>query len=345
MEIGLHHLRCFLILAEEQHFTWAADRLGISQPTLSRHIQRLEGALGRTLLDRSTRHPRLTADGSRLQADLQTLLPQLEMALQPPEPQSSLRLGYAWGFPLQRGRRATATLEEQHRVIVYTVRRDDRTAGLSDGSVDAALLWGTISDPRLVTTEILREPHIAAVSRSSTLAVRDRVTWRELGRRCLIVNTVSGTLTPQDWPADATPEIGVETSNIEEYLHAVAARRGVGVLPVSVAAQYPDPDILYLPLTDSPPAVLTYAYPRNNPHPYAATFGRVLRQDQASERASHLNVVPVGRPAVADEGYGARDAGKKRSRLTFVAATQKAATAQPRHGSPGHPAVPAEPVG
>ncbi|MEN8649591.1 LysR substrate-binding domain-containing protein [Streptomyces sp. 21So2-11] len=100
--------------------------------------------------------------------------------------------------------------------------------------------------------------------------------------------TVSGTLAPQDWPADATPEIGAETSNAEEYLHAVAARRGVGVLPVSVAAQHPDPDILYLPLTGVPPAVLTYAYPRTNPHPYAATFGRALRQGQTSERSTFM---------------------------------------------------------
>ncbi|MGK5627896.1 LysR family transcriptional regulator [Streptomyces sp. URMC 123] len=284
MDIGLRHLRYFLTLAEEQHFTWAADRLGVSQPTLSRHIQRLEDVLGRTLLDRSTRHPRLTAEGHRLQADLQLLLPQLETALRPTEPPSSLRLGYAWGFPLQRGRQAQAALEERHLVRVEIVRRDDRTAGLREGSVDAALLWGAVHDPRLVTTEILREPCIAAVSRSSTLAVRDRVTWRDLGRRCLVVNNVSGMLTPRDWPADATPEIGAETSNIEEYLHAVAARRGVGVLPVSVAARHPDPDILYLPLTGAPPAVLTYAYPRADPHPCAAIFGRLLRQDPTGER-------------------------------------------------------------
>ncbi|PCG84197.1 LysR family transcriptional regulator [Streptomyces sp. WZ.A104] len=292
MDIGLRHLRCFLALAEEQHFTWAADRLGISQPTLSRHIQRLEGALGRALVDRSTRHPTLTAEGHRLRADLQVLLPQLESALRPAEPQSSLRLGYAWGFPLRRGRQAQATLEERDLVLVQTVRRDDRTAGLREGAVDAALLWGAVHNPRLVTTEVLREPRIAAVSRASTLAVRERVTWRDLGRRCIVVNTVSGTLTPQDWPADATPEIGAEVSNIEEYLHAVAGRRGVGVLPVSVAAQHPDPDILHLPLSGAPPAVLTYAYPRTNPHPHAAAFGRAL-QDPRPGRTARTAASPL----------------------------------------------------
>ncbi|MGK5641854.1 LysR family transcriptional regulator [Streptomyces sp. URMC 126] len=294
MDIGLRHLRYFLVLAEEQHFTWAADRLGVSQPTLSRHIRRLEDVLGRPLLDRSTRHPRLTEEGSRLRAELQLLLPRLETALRPAEPQSTLRLGYAWGFPLRLGRRAQATLEERYLVPVRVVRREDRTAGLREGSVDAALLWGTVRDPRMVTTEILREPYIAAVSRRSTLATRERVGWRDVGRRCLVVDTVSGTLTPGDWPADATPEIGEETANIEEYLHAVAARRGVGVLPASVAAQHPDPDILYLPLTGAPEAVLTYAYPRADPHPYAATLGSVLRQGPDGERSGRVRGAGAG---------------------------------------------------
>jgi DNA-binding transcriptional LysR family regulator len=276
MDIGIHHLRCFLTLAEEQHFTWAADRLGVSQPTLSRQIRRLEEVLGRSLLDRSTRHPRLTLEGRRLQAELRTLLPRLEAALQPPEPQAVFRLGYAWGFPVKLGRQAIEHMEERHQVLVQPVRVDDRTAGLRDASVDAALLWGPVDDPRLKSVELLREPRVAAVSRRSTLAVQSTVTWRDLGRRCLVVNTLSGTLTPEDWPRSTMPEIGAETTNIEEYLHAVAARRGVGALPESVAAQHPDPDILYLPLTGAPPVGLHYVRPRTNPHPHADTLADAL---------------------------------------------------------------------
>ncbi|MBC2863756.1 LysR family transcriptional regulator [Streptomyces mexicanus] len=276
MDIGIQHLRCFLTLAEEEHFTWAADRLGISQPTLSRQIRRLEETLGRALLDRSTRHPRLTAEGRRLQAELHILLPRLEAALRPPEPEAAFRLGYAWGFPRTLGRRAMEYMEEHHQVLVQPVRTDDRTAGLRDGAVDAALLWGGVTDPRLTSVEVLRDGRVAAVSRRSTLATRSTVTWRDIGRRCLVVNTVSGTLTPDDWPKSATPEIGAETTNIEEYLHAVAARRGVGVLPSSVAAQHPDPDVLYLPLTGAPPATLHYVRPRTDPHPHATTLQTAL---------------------------------------------------------------------
>lgn len=281
LDIGIHHLRCFLTLAEEQHFTWAADRLGLSQPTLSRHIRRLEEAVGRPLLDRSTRHPRLTPEGRRLQNELRLLLPRLETALRSPASEAPFRLGYAWGLPVQLTRRAIEVIEQRHQLLIQPVRVDSRTAGLRDGSADAALLWGTVDDPRLKSVEILREQRVAAVSRRSTLAVKTSVTWNDLGSRCLVVNTASGTLTPGDWPRSATPEIGAETTNIDEYLHAVAARRGVGVLPASVAAQHPDPDILYLPLTEATPAVLHYAYPRSSAHPHAEILGRTLLRERA----------------------------------------------------------------
>ncbi|MFC9929494.1 LysR substrate-binding domain-containing protein [Streptomyces sp. NPDC127190] len=177
---------------------------------------------------------------------------------------------------MKLGRQAIEHMEERHQVLVQPVRVDDRTAGLRDAAVDAALLWGPVDDPRLTSVELLREPRVAAVCRRSTLAVQSTVSWRDLGRRCLVVNTLSGTLTPEDWPRGNTPEIGAETTNIEEYLHAVAARRGVGVLPESVAAQHPDPDILYLPLTGAPPAALHYVRPRTNPHPHAATLEDAL---------------------------------------------------------------------
>ncbi|WP_232785690.1 helix-turn-helix domain-containing protein [Mycobacteroides chelonae] len=53
-------LQQFCVLAQEKHFGRAADRLYISQPSLSQAISRLEQSLGVTLLVRTSRAVELT---------------------------------------------------------------------------------------------------------------------------------------------------------------------------------------------------------------------------------------------------------------------------------------------
>lgn len=59
-------LRSFVAVAEAKSFTIAAQRLGISQSTVSQHIKRLEETLGRHLLARDTHAVSPTPDGNAL---------------------------------------------------------------------------------------------------------------------------------------------------------------------------------------------------------------------------------------------------------------------------------------
>ena len=74
----LHHLRCFVVAAEELHFGRAAQRLGMLPSALGRYIRILEDDLGVRLLARTTRNVALTRDGERLLDDARALLDQAE---------------------------------------------------------------------------------------------------------------------------------------------------------------------------------------------------------------------------------------------------------------------------
>src|SRR3954453_14017842 len=91
MAFTLEQLRGFVAVADELHFGRAAARLKMTQPPLSRQIQKLERVVGAQLLERDNRRGALTAAGQAFLAEagrLRTLpdpAPPLAPAHTPPE--------------------------------------------------------------------------------------------------------------------------------------------------------------------------------------------------------------------------------------------------------------------
>jgi DNA-binding transcriptional LysR family regulator len=67
-------LTTFLAVAETRSFTGAGLQLGLSQPTVSQHVRKLEDAAGRILVSRDTRDVRLTDNGDAMAGFARTIL-------------------------------------------------------------------------------------------------------------------------------------------------------------------------------------------------------------------------------------------------------------------------------
>ncbi|MFE0174196.1 LysR family transcriptional regulator [Streptomyces sp. NPDC059002] len=252
--LELRHLRCFLAIADEGNITRAAARLRITQPAVSRTLAALEEALGSRLVDRSTHHLTLTAEGSAFRDKAAVAVAAFEDALDTGRSvRRPLRLGHAWSAagpyttPLLRRWRAT-----HPDVPLELLRIDDRTAGLARGAVDAALLRGTVDTPGLVTELLYTEGRVAAVPVDSPLASRARLALADLAEHTVALNTVSGTTTPDLWPADARPGAMITVANTDDWLAAIAASGAVGVTSTATADLHPHPGVGYVPLPDAP---------------------------------------------------------------------------------------------
>src|SRR5579863_1358835 len=76
----LNGISVFAAIVDAGTFAAAGERLGMSQPGVSRAIARLEARLGIRLFDRTTRSVSLTDDGRRFHAQIVPLLGGLEEA-------------------------------------------------------------------------------------------------------------------------------------------------------------------------------------------------------------------------------------------------------------------------
>ncbi|MBO1332799.1 LysR family transcriptional regulator [Streptomyces sp. VRA16 Mangrove soil] len=275
MNAELRDLRWFLVLAEEEHFSHAADRCRVTQPTLTRSLARLEAALGVRLVDRTTRSVRLTEPGRRLRSELAVLLPRLDSALRSVSAHPNLRLGFTWLLPSGLARRLITEFEQDSGGRLELIRRDERTAGVTTGHTDAAVIHGRPpAEDGLRVVELGVETRVAAVGAHHPLARRRRLRWAELAEHPLVVNKLSGTVGPSLWPSGARPEVAVTCRTYDEWIEMVAADRGVGVLPRS-ARSHPHPGVRYISIADAPTVPLVLVTPVRAPHPLTDHLERI----------------------------------------------------------------------
>ena len=174
----LVQLTCFMAVAEELHFTRAAERLNMTQPPLSRQIQLLEGELGVRLLDRTNRTVRLTPAGRAFLAEARRILRQSEHAALAVRQVSSGEAGsIAVGFTAASAYSALGDLLETARaalpgveMLLQELVTRDQLEALSEGSLDLGLIRPSAVGADLASRTAVREGLVAALPADHPLA-------------------------------------------------------------------------------------------------------------------------------------------------------------------------------
>ncbi|GAA1149210.1 LysR family transcriptional regulator [Kribbella jejuensis] len=161
----LRQLRYFVTVAEELHFGRAAERLNIVQPAVSQQVARLERELGLQLLDRSSRHVRLTGDGERMLHEARAVLAAADRATEVAAALAAgtsgvLRIGTAPGLRdrLERGLTGLRKQTPDLAVQLSSGTTAEHLAALRSGELDVAFVRGEVVAADVQVTELWRDP-------------------------------------------------------------------------------------------------------------------------------------------------------------------------------------------
>ncbi|MFD5796362.1 LysR family transcriptional regulator [Streptomyces diastatochromogenes] len=243
MDVHARDLRYFVAVAEELHFTRAAERLYVSQPALSKQIRALERQLGAELLHRDRHGVALTAAGEALLPHARRVLAAwAEGAVEAAKAtqRSTLTVGMSTSpgrgglLPAIRSRFTAAHPEATARL--RQVSWEDPTAGLADGSADVAFVWLPLPDEeRYAWTVLAEEPRLVALPDTHPLAARTEIDFTDLlDEPFLALPKAAGPLRDYwlalDARAGRPPRIGAEIAGVEETYEALVAGLGVCLL-------------------------------------------------------------------------------------------------------------------
>ena len=287
--LDLRLVEYFVAVAEELHFGRAAERLHLTQPTLSQQIRRLETQLGVTLLDRDSRNVELTDAGRTLLREGRNTLSQAQHAIRATIAAGAPRLmvgfyGSAGSDLLPDVLRAFAEREPSFAVSVCELLLGSVDAVLN-GEVDLAFTRLRPGQTQLEVEVIGQEPRLAALPAAHPLATRNSLVFAELAEESFITNPVvrdDGPRPPR-WQAEQhrhglPGRVAAQGKGVLEILTLVAAGCGVCLVPSAVARHHPRTDIAYVPVDDAEPAVVSLAWRPGALLPPLDSFVEIVRE-------------------------------------------------------------------
>lgn len=261
----VQQLRVFRAVAEELHFGRAAERLLMSQPPLTRHVQALEAAVGVKLLERNSRRVALTRAGAAFLAEATIALARLdragEIARQTAAGRAGrLELGYVEPLAIDLLPRVLMRFRDSFPDVdlrLHELHTHEQIEALHSNAIDVAILRTPANaDPELEFAPLFADPLVAAMPANhpcataqinlSELAEERFVVYvREIGQG-MISATLSGCAA-----VGFSPHIAHQAQSTPMLLTLVAAGEGVALVSNPIA-KVPRPGVHFARLAGNP---------------------------------------------------------------------------------------------
>lgn len=246
LQLDLHSLIVFYYVASEESITSAADKLCLTQPTVTYHIRSLENSVGVKLLDVRRQKVYLTDAGVGLFPYVKEIYRQMVDAQKFLEDlrEASLRVGITATFsPIVAS--AAAAFEELYphvKLIVRTASSLEIADAVLNSQVDLGIVVSMdYKNPKLKTIPISeRERLILVVSPSSPIAKESRVEMADLCGYPLIAGpetSATRQVILNKFEAEGLkvpPLIAVEVNSLEWGMSLVESGKGMGLYYLKV---------------------------------------------------------------------------------------------------------------
>lgn len=252
----LRHLRYFVAVADEGHFTRAATRLGIGQPPLSLQIQQLERELGTALFKRLPRGVALTDAGRAFAQDARRILRDVEHASEHARRVASGEVGR-----IRVGMINSAPFHPLIPQVIREFRRrypsvafslEERTtpglvAAVRSDAVDVAFVRPIHgSDDGLSVETVLDEDMLVALPAGHALARRAQIPLLALSIEPFVLFSravgagLHDEIVAACHVAGFSPHVVQEASQVTSIVNLVASGLGVSILPASMQHMHTD---------------------------------------------------------------------------------------------------------
>lgn len=264
-DVSLDLIRTFFAVVEQGSLNRAAERLRLSQSTLTRQIQALEAEIGGRLLERTSSGVVPTATGLALLEGMRPVLAKFDVALQNVRRQARgqsaiLRVGYLLSATSEYINPALAALRRTHREIRVTLldlSPGEQIAALKKGEIDVGLIGqaGAFLSRDFYTRKLADLPVVVALAETHPLTARSSLRLTDLKREVFVSAREEDVPGHNCWVARLCRRAGFrarfgEEANSLTHGFALTVTEGLVTLVAEYLKNTPIPGVAFRPLKD-----------------------------------------------------------------------------------------------